>query len=128
MGMSDARLWLACYDIADPRRLRQVHAYLLKRAIAVQYSVFAGVWTERQVEQVLEGLEHQINLKWDDVRVYPLPEWGEAEVRGPVIAGEGLWLFCHNFQLIRSAALTTAGRNRRASDLLRHPALECDKV
>lgn len=123
MGMSDARAWLACYDIADPRRLRQVHGYLVKRAVAVQYSVFAGVWTERELDRVLEGLTHQISVKLDDVRVYPLPEWGQAEVRGPIVAGEGLWLFCHQFQLIRAAAVTLPGRRAKAADLLRHPAL-----
>lgn len=123
--MSESRAWLACYDIADPRRLRQVHAYLVRRAMAVQYSVFVGVWTDRELNRTLEGLSHQISPKRDDVRVYPLPEWGMAEVRGPMAAGEGIWLLAQEFPEIRAAALAWGGRSRKPEERLRRARAGC---
>lgn len=125
MGMSETRAWLACYDIADPRRLRQVHGYLVKRAMAVQYSVFVGVWTDRELDRVLEGLSHQISVKRDDVRVYPLPQWGTAEVRGPMVAGEGIWLLTQEFPVIRAAALASRGTTRRPYARLGRTGADC---
>jgi CRISPR-associated protein Cas2 len=124
--MSEARAWLACYDIAEPRRLRQVHRYLVKRAIAVQYSVFAGVWTEGELGRVLEGIGHQISAKRDDVRVYPLPQWGAAEVRGPMVEGEGIWLLTREFAVIRAAALAWGGTMGKGEKWLRRAGLDCD--
>lgn len=72
--MSEARCWIIAYDITEPRRLRQVHAYLVKHAYALQYSVFLAVCTERHLERILSGIEGQIHHKLDDVRAYPLPE------------------------------------------------------
>lgn len=72
--MSETRCWVIAYDITEPKRLRQVHAYLVKHAHALQYSVFLAVCTERQLERLLRGLEGQIHHKRDDVRAYPLPE------------------------------------------------------
>lgn len=125
--MSEARAWLACYDITDEKRLRQVHGYLVKRAIAVQYSVFAGVWTEGELGRVVEGLDHQISAKRDDVRVYPLPQWGAAEARGPMVEGEGIWLLTREFPVIRAAALAWGGTMGMGENWVRRARLDCDK-
>ncbi len=80
--MSAVRSWIIAYDIAEPRRLRQVHAYLVKHAHALQYSVFLAVCTERQLERILAGLAGQIHHGLDDVRAYPLPDRAEPVCLG----------------------------------------------
>lgn len=90
--MSEARCWIIAYDITEPRRLRQVHAYLVKRAHALQYSVFLAVCTERGLERILEGLEGQIHRKLDDVRAYPLPEGAEPVCLGVMYTSDFLLL------------------------------------
>lgn len=82
MAVSGARCWIIAYDITEPRRLRQVHAYLVKHAYALQYSVFLAACTERRLERILAGLEGQIHHKLDDVRAYPLPEGAEPVCLG----------------------------------------------
>jgi len=82
MAVSGARCWIIAYDITAPRRLRQVHAYLVKHAYALQYSVFLAACTERQLERILAGLDGQIHQKLDDVRAYPLPEGAEPVCLG----------------------------------------------
>jgi CRISPR-associated protein Cas2 len=74
VAVSELRCWIIAYDISEPRRLRQVHAYLVKHAHALQYSVFLAVCTTRQLERILASLAAQINQNLDDVRAYPLPE------------------------------------------------------
>jgi CRISPR-associated protein Cas2 len=65
--------WLIAYDIADPRRLASVHRYLKRYALAVQYSVFLGWFSARQVDSLRRGLEQRIDPRRDDVRLYHLP-------------------------------------------------------
>ena len=64
--------WLICYDIADPARLREVHQQVRRYAAPFQYSVFQARGTRREVVQRLQGLEHVIDPRRDDVRAYPL--------------------------------------------------------
>ena len=73
--MRESRTWIIAYDIADPRRLRQVHAFLVKHAHAVQYSVFLAICTERKLDRLLEAIGGQISPEVDDVRAYALPKW-----------------------------------------------------
>jgi CRISPR-associated protein Cas2 len=74
VAISGIRSWIIAYDIAEPRRLRQVHAYLVKHAHALQYSVFLAMVTESQLQRILAGLAGQINHNADDIRAYPVPE------------------------------------------------------
>jgi CRISPR-associated protein Cas2 len=96
MALSAVRSWIVAYDITEPRRLRQVHAFLTRHAHAVQYSVFLAVCTERQLERLLASVDGQISPRLDDVRAYPLPEWarpfciGVAHPLEWVLAGEDL--------------------------------------
>lgn len=101
MGLSDARAWLVAYDIADPRRLQHIHNYLVRKALAVQYSVFLGVWTERELGRVLSGLSGQIRPSQDDIRAYPLPEWGHPVTRGLPALGQGAFIAGERFRLLR---------------------------
>lgn len=69
---------IACYDIADPKRLAKVHRYLKRVGIPLQYSVFLLQLNARERERVVQRLERLIDAREDDVRLYPLPcspEW-----------------------------------------------------
>lgn len=96
MAVTDARCWIIAYDITEPRRLRQVHSYLVRHAYPLQYSVFLAVCTERQLERILAGLAGQIHHKLDDVRAYPLPEGAE-----PVCLGQ---MYSNDFILLEGLA------------------------
>jgi CRISPR-associated protein Cas2 len=62
-----------CYDIASPRRLRRVHAFLKKHGLPVQYSVFLVEADRSGLDALLDGLRERIHPKRDDVRAYGLP-------------------------------------------------------
>jgi CRISPR-associated protein Cas2 len=73
MAADRGRQYLVCYDIRDPRRLVKVHRFLTSVAVPLQYSVFTGIYTERELAELLEGVEERIDPRADDVRAYPLP-------------------------------------------------------
>jgi len=66
------RPYLIGYDIADKKRLSRVHAYVKERAMALQYSVFLGVFDPRAVDRIVAGLAARIDPRRDDVRLYAL--------------------------------------------------------
>jgi CRISPR-associated protein Cas2 len=74
MPANRGRQYLLCYDIRDPRRLARVHRLLSAVAVPLQYSVFTGIYGERELTGILEGIAGLIDARVDDVRVYPLPE------------------------------------------------------
>ena len=73
---------MICYDIADPRRLQKVHAFLRRHAMPVQYSVFLARLTERRLLSLLSDLARRIDPRSDDVRAYPIPREAEAVTMG----------------------------------------------
>jgi CRISPR-associated protein Cas2 len=83
---------LIAYDIRDPRRLIRVHRYLKTVAVDLQYSVFAGLLSERQRQDVLRELEDRIDPRRDDVRLYPLPKGCQAFALGRRHLPEGVFL------------------------------------
>lgn len=92
--MGDRRVWLIGYDIASPRRLRRVAAWLEKHAIRVQYSLFLAAWTETEFTRVWRGLAERIDPRRDDVRAWPVPERPDVVVIGAplpsgVVFGDG---------------------------------------
>lgn len=93
--MAHRRVWLIGYDIASPRRLRRVAAWLEKHAIRVQYSLFLAAWTEAEFARVWRGLAERIDPRRDDVRAWPVPERPDVVVIGAalpagVVFGDGL--------------------------------------
>ncbi len=92
MSWTEPRPYLIAYDIADPKRLYRVHRYLKTVAMDLQYSVFAGMLSERQLLRVLEDLEERIHPGEDDVRAYPLPERCHAVALGRQHLPEGVIL------------------------------------
>lgn len=92
MATHEARAYLIAYDIADPKRLVRVHRFLVKQAMALQYSVFAGVFTPFQVTAAAAGVRERIDEREDDVRIYPLPRRCYALTLGEQWTPEGVFL------------------------------------
>ncbi len=92
MSVSETKLYLISYDIADPRRLQRVHAFLKKHAMPVQYSVFLARVSERRLVSLLAEINERIDPRSDDVRAYPLPEHCEAVTLGRMYLPEGVVL------------------------------------
>jgi CRISPR-associated protein Cas2 len=59
--------YLVSYDIADPDRLRKVHAVVKACAQRVQYSVYEALMTETERVLLEERLKRVINQKEDQV-------------------------------------------------------------
>ena len=70
---------ILCYDIADPKRLKKVHQVIAETGIALQYSVFYLPLNARQLQPIIERLESIIDLKEDDVRIYPIHQFDLAQ-------------------------------------------------
>lgn len=92
MSFSEPRLYLICYDIADPSRLQRVHAFLKRHAVPVQYSVFLARLNERRLLSLLAELAGRIDARQDDVRAYPIPANCEAVTMGRQYLPPGLFL------------------------------------
>lgn len=98
---ASGRLYLVCYDITDPKRLNRVARYLQKYACRVQYSVFATQIRTLRLDEVLEGLDHIIEPKLDDIRAYPLPPAGDVAILGTQLFPEDVLLLRHGRNLFR---------------------------
>lgn len=56
--MAEGRLWyLVCYDVREPRRLRQTHKLLKGYGTSLQYSIFRCRLNHRQLERLRWELE-----------------------------------------------------------------------
>lgn len=65
--------YLIAYDVREPRRLRRVHAYLRKRALAMQRSVFIIQTDSAGLTALEAGLRELVDARADDLRRYPIP-------------------------------------------------------
>lgn len=74
MALNTPRAWLITYDIANERRLARLHRFIRKHALPVQYSVFLFEGSGAQIGQLMNKIEDYIDLEYDDVRAYQLPE------------------------------------------------------
>ncbi|MCS6953260.1 MAG: CRISPR-associated endonuclease Cas2 [Bryobacterales bacterium] len=92
MSWTEPRAHLIAYDIADPKRLYRVHRYLKTVAVDLQYSVFVGRLSSRQLDAILRELEDRIEPLEDDVRIYPLPERCQAVALGRQHLPDGVLL------------------------------------
>lgn len=69
--MNDARWYLVCYDVRDPKRLRQTAQHMEGYGERVQYSVFRCWLTKRQMERLRWELTELLEPE-DDVVFIPL--------------------------------------------------------
>lgn len=74
--------YLVCYDIADESRLNKVYRFMKEKGFHIQYSVFYCVLTEHELKALKAELMKIINLRYDDVRIYPLPQASLVAVLG----------------------------------------------
>ena len=73
------RIWLVCYDVREPGRLRRVYKLMRGYGDRVQYSVFRCVLGARERVELQARLERTIALDADHVLFVDL---GLAEGRG----------------------------------------------
>ena len=74
--------FLLCYDIADPRRLQKIHRVIKNHAVPVQYSVFLGRFTNKELKTLLSTLAGLIENSEDDIRIYPLNKHPNIQMLG----------------------------------------------
>jgi len=86
------QLHLLAYDIADPGRLRAVARIAERQGTRIQYSVFILRLTKRDKARLLRKLEHAVDPRKDDIRLYPLPAKPAWELHGRALWPDGLWL------------------------------------
>ena len=72
-------VYLICYDVAEPKRLRQVYKTLLGAGESLQYSVFRCELSLEERQTLIEKLWEILNLAEDRLLVANL---GMSESRG----------------------------------------------
>jgi len=78
--MNKVGVWLVCYDICDPKRLRKVYRTMRGFGDHWHYSVFRCELTEHRRVKLMSRLEVIINHAEDQVLFAPLgPAGGENE-------------------------------------------------
>lgn len=87
------RLYLVCYDIANPKRLGRLHRFVQDFAVMAQYSVYLAWLTPERLEALGSGILERIDPRVDDVRIYPLPENISVDVLGRGAAPKGVYFF-----------------------------------
>lgn len=120
-----AQAFLLTYDIREPKRLQRVHKFLVEEGLAVQYSVFAGAWTQGDYRRVELGIRTWIEWRDDDVRVYPVPDQCRAVLLGPSGGDLGVDLRPSGLDLFGELGRDAAGgilRRRREVDEAEVPA------
>lgn len=93
MAIRQPRVYLVCYDIADPDRLGQVHRILRQAGLPLQYSVFTTALAQADLLALLGEIEAVIAPREDDVRAYPLADDASPETAGKSWLPEGAALF-----------------------------------
>ncbi len=100
MAQGRQRLFLVCYDIANPRRLSRVHRFVLKHAIPLQYSVFITRKNTLEIQWLLDHLNQLIDPHKDDVRIYTLPNNLDAYTVGRHYLPEEVWVLAEEHGLV----------------------------
>lgn len=60
------------YDVASDRRRRRMEKAVLRYAVRVQYSVFEGWLTDRELQLLLDRAARLLDPATDSLRVYPV--------------------------------------------------------
>ena len=104
--MNRDRLYLICYDIADPQRLNRVARFLSRRACRVQYSVFAAQLTTARLDSLLHEVTALIKPNEDDIRAYPLPKAGDVALLGTQLFPDDVLLIRNGHNVLHLGART----------------------
>jgi len=86
------QLFLLAYDIADPKRLTEVHRTVRRWGVPLQYSVFLVPTSPAGIDELLGELADIIDTRADDIRVYPLPSRLDVVTLGRQLLPEGVAL------------------------------------
>jgi len=84
------RCYLVCYDIRDPKRLRQVHKVVKGYGESWQFSVFFCVLKEIDRVRLQSDLEAQMNLKEDQTMIVDLGPNEEGARKAATVIGQAL--------------------------------------
>ena len=82
-----ATRYLVSYDVADPERLRKVHAVVKATAVRVQDSVYEALLTDKERVLLEERLRRVMNLKEDQVMFIDLGDASRTAVDSVVTMG-----------------------------------------
>ncbi|MBU3696530.1 CRISPR-associated endonuclease Cas2 [Dechloromonas sp.] len=69
---SARNLYLICYDVASPKRLCQVHKFLLGYKVGGQKSFFECWLTTAELRDVRRGLAERLNEQDDRAHIFQL--------------------------------------------------------
>lgn len=81
------RCYLVCYDIANPKRLRQVHKSVKGYGQAWQYSVFYCHLKELDVVRLRIEMEQIMNLAEDQLLIIDLGPQAQNAIQGVQVLG-----------------------------------------
>lgn len=84
------RLFLLCYDIADPVRLQRVGRCMNGHGVRIQYSIFVVPTDRHRLDAVLAELEALIDPREDDIRAYPIDARRELQMLGKQLIPQGI--------------------------------------
>lgn len=93
------KLWLVAYDIGARHRLAEVHRYLKRRGMHLQYSVFAVEHNDFEMRDVLADLDLIIDTTEDDIRAYHIPDHCKVWILGGQTLPLGVEL--HGFKALK---------------------------
>lgn len=74
--------YLVCYDISDEGRLNRVYRFMKGKGFHIQYSVFYCILTDGELKEMKAEIVKLIHSRYDDVRIYPLPNNSLVAVLG----------------------------------------------
>lgn len=67
-------IWLVCYDIANPKRLKRISSFCEKFGIRLQKSAFQVDTDQEVLEKLIHGIKELMNQKTDSIVIYPICE------------------------------------------------------
>ena len=114
--MSRKRPYLIAYDIRWPQRLRRVHRVVKRYGIPVQYSVFLARLTDARLESLIFELRSEIDVRFDDVRIYPIPTPVEVVLLCEQVMPDGIFLDDEHMQPFLRQAMAPRPRGKPGTD------------
>lgn len=92
MGLNAQAHWVACYDIAERKRLTRLFKLLKSEGVPLQYSVFLLHASEHELALLEERVRTIIHPKEDDVRIYKVPSRHDIWTMGKPLVPDGVLL------------------------------------
>ncbi len=72
------RRYLVCYDIRDPKRLRETHKVMVGHGDPLQYSVFLCDLSGMERTRLVSRLKKVINEAFDSIAIFDLGPTGSS--------------------------------------------------